>query len=219
MSAIQERIIVCGTNGTGKSTFAKKMIDAITSTNKRALAVLPDDSEPLFRSYNEILQAELKYINRVSNLENKIFFPTSRKEANVFFDDIQSNFKNGVLILDDARFYTGSLDEGLKKVFIRSRQNNVHIIFICHGLSEIPPNLITFATKIVLFNTVDSWQRLKQKIPNPNKFEKIVNEIREKANRHTTACASNRRERCNCGAAYVKKIIDIKIDLIQSNYE
>lgn len=212
----QERIIVCGTNGTGKSTLAKKIVDAcIQHPEKRALAILPDDSEPIFRPYNELQQSELRYINQVANKENKIFFTNGK-----LFDDVQANFKNGVLILDDARFYTGSLDEPLKKIFIRSRQNNVDVLFICHGLSEIPPSLITYATKIILFNTVDSWQRLKSKIPNPEKFEKIVNEVRLRASRHTSNCAARRRERCTCGAAYVKKVIDVKLDLIQSvSYE
>lgn len=211
----QERILLVGTNGTGKSTLADKIIKAcIDGNNKRALVVLPDDSEPLFRPYNELQRSEIRYINNVANKENKVFFDNGK-----LFDDIQLYFRNGILVLDDARFYTGSLDDSLRKLFIRSRQNNVDILFICHGLSEIPPSLITFATKIILFNTVDSWQRLKNKIPNPNKFEAYVNGVRTAANNHKENCDTKRRQRCNCGAAYVKKIIDVKIDLIQSAFE
>lgn len=211
----QERILLVGTNGTGKSTLANKIIKAILEgNNKRALAVLPDDSEPIFRDYNELQRSEIQYINQVQNKFNKVYFDNGK-----LFDDIQKYFRNGVLVLDDARFYTGAIDDGLRKLFIRSRQNNVDIVFICHGLSEIPPSLITFATKIILLNTVDSWQRLKNKIPNPQKFERFVNEVRTKANQHKADCKVKNRERCSCGAAYVKKIIDVKIDLIQSAYE
>ena len=88
----QERIIIVGTNGTGKSTLAKKIIDAcIQGENKRALAVLPDDSEPIFRPYNELQRSELKYINQVANKENKIYFDNGK-----LFDDIQTYFRNGV---------------------------------------------------------------------------------------------------------------------------
>lgn len=211
----QERIILVGTNGTGKSTFANKIIQAaVAGENRRALAVLPDDSEPIFRDYNELQRTEIQYINQVQNKLNKVYFDNGK-----LFDDIQKYFRNGVLVLDDARYYTGSIDEGLRKLFIRSRQNNIDIVFICHGLSEIPPSLITFATKIILLNTVDSWQRLKNKIPNPEKFERLVNEVRIRANQHAANCGVKSRARCTCGAAYVKKIIDVKIDLIQSAYE
>lgn len=256
MSRGQDRIILCGTNGTGKSTLAKKIIDASThNTGRRALALLPDDSEPIFREYNELTRTELRHINNIANRYNKIYFDNRK-----IFADIEMYFKNGVLAMDDARFYTGSADEELKKIFIRSRQNNVDVMFICHGLSEIPPSLITYATKIVLFNTVDSWERLKKKIPNPEYFEKIVNEIRSQANAHKftlkkvgneavqkgdsfidvftkqktvgkpfkykdrydnevtgIGCNAFNREKCNCGQAYVKKIIDVKRDLIQTS--
>lgn len=217
----QERIILCGTNGTGKSTLAKKLINAcIHLPDKRALAILPDDSEPIFKNYNELEYNELKYISSVANKENKIFFPIDKKQANNFFSEVQTYFKNGILALDDARFYSGAnVEDGLRNVFIRSRQNNVDVLFICHGLSEIPPSLITFATKIILFNTVDSWQRLKNKIPNPSKFEKFVNEVRQKASQHKSTCDVHKRSKCSCGAAYVKKVIDVKIDLIQGSYE
>jgi len=212
---VQERIIIVGTNGVGKSTLVDKIIKASTSgEGRRALTVLPDDSEPIFRDYNELRTDEIRYINQVPNKFNKVYFENAK-----VFTEIQNHFRSGILALDDVRFYSGSIDEGLRKLFIRSRQNNIDILYICHGLSEISPSLITFATKIILFNTVDSWQRLKNKIPNPNKFEQYVNEIRAKANAHTDGCAVRRRERCNCGAAYVKKIIDVKIDLIQSTYE
>lgn len=214
----QERIIIVGTNGTGKSTFADKVINATVEgfEDKHALAVLPDDSEPLFRPYNELQENELKYINQIANKKNKIFF-----EKPKLFNEIQEHFRNGTLVLDDVRFYSGSIDEGIRRLFIRSRQNNIHILYICHGLSEISPSIITFATKIVLFNTVDSWQRLRNKIPNPDKFEQYVNDIRRAANNHKPNCDARRGGGCSpsCGAAYVKKIIDVKRDLIQASYD
>ena len=59
----QKRIIICGTNGTGKSTFAEKLINSILSVpNKKCLALLPDDGEKIFYSYNEIQRHQLKNI-------------------------------------------------------------------------------------------------------------------------------------------------------------
>lgn len=207
----QERIILCGTNGTGKSTFSNKLIEASLKArdNKKALAVLPDDSEPIFHPYTELNRQTLKTISQRKEKTFKIYFDNSK-----LFEDILINFKDGTLVLDDARFYTGSNDEILKKLFIRSRQNNIHILFICHGLSEIPPNLFTFGTKLVLFNTVDSWIRLKNKIPNPKKFELIVNDVRNRANNHKSNCNYLKRQKCNCGASYIYKVVDLKRDLL-----
>lgn len=252
----QDRIILVGTNGTGKSTLANKIIESsIAGEGRRALAVLPDDAEPIFFPYNEIQRTELKYIGNVANKKNKIYFDKKN-----IFTELENVFKNGCLILDDAKFYVGSADDELKKLFIRSRQNNVDIVFICHGLSEIPPAIITYTTKIILFNTVDSWKRLKEKIPNPEYFDQIVNEVRTQANAHKftvkiiegvinrtglpfkdiftgnltkgkpfkftnkanqvvygIGCDAFNREKCNCGQAYIKKIIDVKRDLIITN--
>lgn len=249
----QDRIILVGTNGTGKSTLAQKIVEASThGEGRRALALLPDDSEPIFRPYNEIARSELKYINNVANKFNKIYFDNHK-----IFTEIERTFKNGVLVMDDAKFYARSRDEEMNKLYIRARQNNLDVLFICHGLSEIPPSLITYTTKIVLFNTVDEWQRLKSKIPNAPYFERIVNEIRTKASNHKftlkqvgeekvqrgeafidintktgtkgkpfkyvnrdgiivvgVGCEAFSGGKCNCGAAYVKKIIDVKRDLI-----
>ena len=207
----QERIIICGTNGTGKSTYSNALIDASlkAKANKKALAVLPDDSEPIFFPYTELQRSHLRNLHNISSRKNKIYFDNAK-----IFDDILHYFRNGILILDDARFYSGSIDEPLKRLFIRSRQNNIHIVFICHGLSEIPPSLLTFSTKLVLFNTVDSWQRLKQKIPSPAKFELLVNNVRSKANDHKQDCPYINRSKCTCGASYYKKVIDLKRDLL-----
>lgn len=214
-SVLQKRIVVCGTNGTGKTTFVKKLIESVllSGANKKALSVLPDDGEPLFRPYTEIERHHLKMISTIKDRTLKVYFDESRKGKISMWDEIRVNFQNGILVLDDAKFYTGSNDDDLKKLFIRSRQNNIHIVFICHGLSEIPPNLFTFCTEMALFNTTDSWLRLKSKIPNPTKFEGFVNEVRRKANDHKPECRHyDNGGRCNngCEAGYTKKIINLK---------
>jgi hypothetical protein len=190
----QHRILIVGTNGTGKSTFADKIINAYPAHKKR-LIVDPDGSEKLFDKYPEIEQSDLK---KLSQLEGKIYKVLYTDSS--LFEDIHNYFRNGLLVLDDSRNYTGSRDEDLLKIYRRSRQFNIDILFICHGLSEIPPSLLTFTTKIIMFNTVDSWQRLKRNIPNPKTFDFLVNYVRAKA-------ATN---------PYFKLELDTKTDLIAS---
>jgi len=188
----QLRIILVGTNGTGKTTEADNYIKRYPES-KKALIVTLDDFEPTWRKYPTIEPQHLRNINNIKERKTKILFTDNK-----LFDDILLYFHDGMLILDDARSYTGSRDDNLRNIFIRSRQNNLDLLFICHGLSEIPPSLLTFTTHIVLFNTTDSWQRLKTNIPNHQKFEQIVNDVRKKSLENP----------------YHKKIIDVKADLI-----
>lgn len=207
----QKRIIICGTNGTGKTTFADKAINSILSVaqNKTCLALLPDDGEPLFRQFREILKTQIPQISR-GNFQPQKKFKLYFDNRKIFTDLMK--FENGVLCLDDGRYYVSSTGEELRPLYIRSRQGNFHILFICHGLSEIPPALFTWSTEMVLFNTTDTWERLKQKIPNPPKFAAIVNDVRARANNHINGC--NPRIKCTCGAGYIYKVIDLKRDLL-----
>lgn len=216
MSRRQERILVCGTNGTGKSRFADAIIQAYPK-EKVSLIIDPDGSEELFDKYTEITEDLIPYQNQWGTNRAKCMY-TSAKIFDTILTPPREKF-NGLLVLDDARNYSGSRDEHLLRLFRRSRQKNMDILFICHGLSEIPPSLITFSTKLVLFNTVDSWQRLKQNITNPEKFEQYVNYVRKKASQHTKECditkgKSNICSFHNCGAAYFKKVIDLKKDIV-----
>ncbi len=206
----QMRIILVGTNGTGKSTEADKYIKALPPT-KKSLIVTPDDSEPLWFKYPTIEEHHLPGINLLKERNTKIMF-TSPK----LFTQVLTHVHDGILILDDARSYSSSRDEHLRNVFIRSRQNNLDLIFICHGLSEIPPSVLTFTTHIVLYNTTDSWQRLKGNLVNPGKFEEYVNRVRLRANDHKPKCIihKDREGICNCGAAHYHETINTKIDLI-----
>ncbi len=210
----QERIIICGTNGVGKSTIVNKLIDSTmkAAPNKKALAVLYDDSEPIFFPYKDTELRDLHLINKnIVDTKFKIFF-----DDNKIYDSILKSYTNGVLVFDDAGMYVGMNDIKFKRTFIRSRQNNLHVFFVCHGLSEIPPCVFTYATKMILFNTTDTWKRNDVKIPNPDKFDMLVNAVRAKANDHKGACPciNNSQSKCTCGAGYHYKVIDMKKDLL-----
>lgn len=159
-------MIVAGTNGTGKTTFAEKLISTL---KKPVIVIDPDGMEKTWQKYPTIEKSDIYYLQ-------------PGKKVRIIYDDDDKTFfemlrtiKNSAIIFDDAMFFLEDRkNENFRKLFIRRRQLNNDIIFICHGLSEIPPSFWTFATHLVLFKTRDGFERSKKNIPN---FETVKNGI------------------------------------------
>ena len=176
----QLSIVVAGTNGTGKSTFAMNMVKKL-ETVKPVLFVLPDDEEKLFWDIDEIDEDNVAR----ELIHFKKGFKKLYADDCKIFDVIRQCFKNGVIVIDDARVYLTSRDEPLRKLYMRRRQINCDIIFICHGLSEVPPSCSSFITDVVLFETIDEVDRWT--IDNKNQYIGIrnrVNKIAREQNRY-----------------------------------
>jgi hypothetical protein len=164
-------IIVVGTNGTGKTTLARKILDE--SIVPRKLVCTQHENE-------------WKHLPTTS-LENvkDIFFEGAKRhivfEEKKIFKKLK-HFKNGILLLDDSQNYMlPSTDTDVKRIYISRRQNGVHLILICHGLTEVPPKAFTFCTDIFLFATRDNIDHSrKNTIQNYEHFievQKRVNSI------------------------------------------
>lgn len=175
--------IIAGGQGCGKSTFAKKLIAVCLKQNKPVLCVLPDDEEPIFWEIEEIeYKNDLQLSKELYNFKSGIKKVICDNEK--MFNIIRPYFRNGLLVVDDARVYLSSRPEPFRKMAMRRRQSNKDILFICHGLSEIPPSCNTFITDIVLYETSDDYDRWN--VTNPEKFIPIVSRINQiaKTNPH-----------------------------------
>ncbi len=168
--------IISGGQGCGKTTFAFKIIDNIKNQNKPVLCILPDDEEKLFWDIEEI---EYDSENPKNTARELINFKTGIKKIycdNVkLFDLIRNYFKNGLIVIDDARVYLTSRDEPFRAMIMRRRQKNCDVLFICHGLSEIPPSCNSFVTDVILFETTDDFK--KWNIANKEKYREVVARI------------------------------------------
>lgn len=168
--------LIVGAQGCGKTTYAFKIIKKFQEQGKPILCIIPDDEEKLFWDVDEI-ECDWDNLNQLKrDLHN---FRTGIKKIycdNVkLFDLIRHFFKNGLIVIDDARVYLTSRDEPFRAMIMRRRQKNCDVLFICHGLSEIPPSCNSFITDVILFETTDEFK--KWNIANKERYKGIVENI------------------------------------------
>ena len=126
--------IIIGTNGTGKTTLLNNILN--NSNRKNVLVVDPDGYE--WRQYQEIPVDEIDTLNTGNH---KILAPT-KEEIEYLIE-----FRNGILVLDDCRYYANKrLENEIRRVLIRRRQNVLDVFAVAQSLSEVPPDFYTFAT-------------------------------------------------------------------------
>ena len=129
-------IAVIGTNGTGKSTWMKNIIDRY---KRNVLILMDDDSEEMFDVYTVL---EQQHIGKFKG--KAVCYPPSQKKLKIdFFKEIYNNFgfiKNqqmgGLLVFDDAMTMLSTRDEEVMQIFKKRRQRKLDIILNCHGFSD-----------------------------------------------------------------------------------
>lgn len=163
--------IIVGTNGTGKTTLTKQLINT-----RKTLVVDPDGLE-----WAQIPTIDIQEITLLKE----------GKHARIIAPDYKDiielvNYRNGNLVLDDCRYYVRSrIEEGVRQLLVRRRQKDVDIFAVAHSLNEVPPTFWTFATHLVLFKIKDNPQRLKQNIPKFRELtEKHIPEINSHEDHH-----------------------------------
>lgn len=155
--------ILVGINGTGKTTFIKRMLERTVTESNRALIVTPDPAE--WRSVTEVSGTA---ITRFKGVRKIIYHPNCMAE-------IQQYYTNGILVFDDARVYIhAQSDDFMQWLQIRRRQVGVDLFCNFHGLTQVPPVFFTFATNIILFYTKDNIKRRAEYID-----EQDFNEIQQ----------------------------------------
>lgn len=155
--------ILVGINGTGKTTFIKKILENTVTEKNRALIVTPDPAE--WRSVPEVSGTE---ITRFKGIRKIIYHQSCMAE-------IQRYYTNGILVFDDARVYIhAQSDDFMQWLQIRRRQVGVDLFCNFHGLTQVPPVFFTFATNIILFYTKDNIKRRAEYVD-----EQDFNEIQQ----------------------------------------
>ena len=170
-----ERIIILGTNGTGKSTISKKLVlNEIKKPDGHAIIVT-------------------QHLNEWTNLEdvNRRFIDKRvgeyAKARRLIFQKgdlqyLEQSFRNGLLLFEDCRMYLHSAtDEELHSMLIASRQRSVDIVAVGHGFTEVPPKFFTFSTKIILFKTRDNIKMRKPVLLNFEEMQETQLRINQRA--------------------------------------
>jgi hypothetical protein len=165
-------ILIIGTNGTGKTTIAQKLINSIHT--ERKLIVTQHLDEWKKYTHNDLKKPsdiEFKGTNWHLMLNPKKTFPKLK------------HFVKGLLVFDDARRYmTAQTDQDVLTLYISRRQNAVHLILIGHGFTQIPPQAFTFCTDIILFATRDNIDSTRRNtVQNYEQLLEVQNRVNEKA--------------------------------------
>lgn len=176
-------IAVIGTNGTGKSTWMKNIIDRY---KRNVLILMDDDSEEMFDVYTVL---EQQHIGKFKG--KAVCYPPSQKKLKIdFFKEIYNNFgfiKNqqigGLLVFDDAMTMLSTRDEEVMQIFKKRRQRKLDIILNCHGFSEYPVSLVKNTTHVLIKKTLDSTKQFSQRLntETANELIKAVNHVNKMA--------------------------------------
>lgn len=145
--------ILVGINGTGKTTFLKKILSETINQENRALIITPDPTE--WQNVDEISGND---IATFSGIRKIIYFKGAMEQ-------VQQYYSNGILVMDDARTYIhAQSDDFMIWLQIRRRQAGIDIFAMFHGLTQVPPVFFTFATNLILFYTKDNIKRREEYI-------------------------------------------------------
>lgn len=170
---IQTRMtLIVGTNGTGKSTVARKILTSLTLP--RSLVVTRHLTEWNDYPFNELQTAvDLRFRGINYHVPKNAAETLKRLQY----------FRNGAILFDDARKYLkAKTEEELNDMYISRRQNGIHIFFVAHNFKQIPVQAFGFATDFILFKTnaaIDN-DRLSQ-LNEPDKFLEIKKRVDQKA--------------------------------------
>jgi hypothetical protein len=170
--------IILGTNGTGKTTFLKKLIlNEMKKNDNHILILTPDDAE--FLEVPEVHAAFPERIQRYSGARKMI---TTLDEAEANLKIVREYFRKGTLIFDDCRsYFKASTLSVLETIMVRRRQMMIDVIAVGHGPSKIPPAFFSYMTHIVLFKTNDPIKSRKDRLDDIARWEIIQARVNEKA--------------------------------------
>lgn len=164
--------IICGTNGTGKTTILRDMVN----TERKLLVIDPDGME-----WDDLPEIQVGQIGQLQPRAKARVIGPGPEQLEFLLE-----YNNGNLVLDDCRYYVKArIEESIRKTLVRRRQKGIDVYAVAHSLTEVPPTFWVFATHLILFKTRDNTQRLKQNIPKYRELEQThIPEINGHADHH-----------------------------------
>ena len=149
--------ILIGTNGTGKSTVLRQIMEKSRVNGNRVLVIPSNLSEP---SFKDIPQIHVKDLNTFSGAKKIMCYNTAE------FAYIAKRLRNCTLISDDFRNYIeqSQMHPDVRRLFVDRRHNNIDIYMAAHGPAQIPPAFYDWLDFIFLFRTVGNFKRAQDKL-------------------------------------------------------
>lgn len=161
-----QNIIIVGIPGTGKSTFARKLIQKKVDQGRRALVITDNDFD------------DADYLNIESN-EIMLFEGLRRTSITEAKDLVHlDKFYNGLLVLDDIGMYVDpKVPKPVHRTLISVRHRGIDVVTIAHAIDDMPVALFRFANYLVLFESNVLARARRDKLRKWKEIEDIQQEI------------------------------------------
>jgi GTPase SAR1 family protein len=167
--------LVCGTRGTGKTTFLKKLIDG--HTTKKTLVVDANDNI-LFKDI-PVIKPELLKRWKAGTVR------IVSEDTDLVFDLIYEHLWNALVVFEDATGYMQyNMPEVIKKIMLVSKQRNLDLIFTFHSFRNIRPDFFAYSNYLELFKTGEDIMQFRSKIPQFDAVLKVKNKVESNADKH-----------------------------------
>jgi hypothetical protein len=151
---------ILGRRGCGKTTYSVKFIKSYRTMHPdKKILVIDTLDHPLYREFAAVTP---ELVSRWKEPNIYRIFGSNMAEI---FDCITNNFTNALILFEDAiKILDAKLQPEIKNLIIDSKQKNLDIIFIFHGFSAIPLNVLRYLDFITVFKTADNPKYRRQDI-------------------------------------------------------
>ncbi len=163
---------ILGRRGTGKTTYIKDLVNLYRENlpNQKVL-ILDTLDHPNYRDVPIINEGLLK------RWKKPAVYRMFDKDTDKLLNLVEENYKNGLLILEDAsKYLRRQLSADVRSFIFDSKQKNLDIIFLFHGFMAMPKELYSVIDNLVLFKTDDPSFR-KTSIINYQEVKEVYDRV------------------------------------------
>lgn len=168
--------IICGTNGTGKSTFVDKILQRTHFKDALVYIESIDQGGKPFAALPVIPLGEWK--------GGKVCIDADTIGIVPLFEAIAAKVRNCMLVIDEAGMYEiskgGELIPPVVKLLKQRRKYNIETYFIYHSASEVPVRLFKWCNNVILFHQTDKFNHKGAVIPNIEELNAAKERIAKK---------------------------------------
>ncbi len=197
-----EIIILSGTNGTGKSTVMKKLLEI----NSRNIVIPANPYDKAWSSFPKLKpkhrfvldkkdpkqkrQIMDWYIPNLNTFKGTKVLDVTEMEAmdedpRIIFKYLCHKFNNGGFFVDDYKNYihsAGTLPNYVTRIFRDRRHRMLDIFMASHSLSDVNGEFIQFNPKLLIFKVTRTLtQSVKDKFENHKELDQVIARVKKKA--------------------------------------
>lgn len=154
--------IIVGKRGSGKTTFARKLMSA--SSLKKKLVVDTFDHE----SYNDIPDMGIEQLQYWKGGSYHLW----GSDTQGILDEINRHVRDTLVLFEDATKYIDTNPQPVvKSICLDSKQKNNDIVFMFHSFADVPPKLFRWMNFITVFKTEENFDNQRSRL---NVYERLL---------------------------------------------